>query len=110
LFSARFTGGGVPSTARDAALTTLVALNFLSFFFFGTIAIKPLKIYVCHSQPIALTTAIAKDNIGKTARPGRFNVRIRFVTFILLLFSSCFGFGQLQVTVSPVCHLAAPRP
>jgi hypothetical protein len=37
LFSARFTGGGVPSTARDAAFTALVALNFLSFFFFGTI-------------------------------------------------------------------------
>jgi len=36
LFSARFTGGGVPSTARDAAFTALVALNFLSFFFFGT--------------------------------------------------------------------------
>jgi hypothetical protein len=30
---------GVPSTARDAAFTALVALNFLSFFFFGTIAI-----------------------------------------------------------------------
>ena len=40
LFSARFTGGGVPSTARDAAFTALVALNFLSFFFFATIAIK----------------------------------------------------------------------
>jgi hypothetical protein len=39
LFSARFTGGGVPSTARDAAFTALVALNFLSFFFFGIIAI-----------------------------------------------------------------------
>lgn len=39
LFSARFTGLGVPSTARDAAFTALVALNFLSFFFFGTIAI-----------------------------------------------------------------------
>jgi hypothetical protein len=26
-------------------------------------------------------------------------VRIRFVSFILLLFSSCFGFAQLQVTV-----------
>jgi hypothetical protein len=36
LFSARFTGGGVPSTALDAALTALVALNFLSFFFLGT--------------------------------------------------------------------------
>ena len=35
LFSARFTGGGVPSTARDAAFTALVAVNFLSFFFFG---------------------------------------------------------------------------
>ena len=33
LFSARFTGGGVPSTARDAAFTALVAVNFLSFFF-----------------------------------------------------------------------------
>lgn len=39
LFSARFTGLGVPSTARAAAFTALVALNFLSFFFFGTIAI-----------------------------------------------------------------------
>jgi hypothetical protein len=39
LFSARFTGGGVPSTVRDAAFTALVALNFLNFFFFGTIAI-----------------------------------------------------------------------
>ncbi len=39
LFSARFTGGGVPNTARDAAFTTLVAENFFSFFFFGTIAI-----------------------------------------------------------------------
>ena len=39
LFSARFTGLGVPSTARDAAFTTLVALNFFSFFFFGTVAI-----------------------------------------------------------------------
>jgi hypothetical protein len=37
LFSARFTGGGVPNTARDAAFTALVAVNFLSFFFFGTI-------------------------------------------------------------------------
>ena len=34
VLSARFTGGGVPSTARDAAFTALVALNFLSFFFF----------------------------------------------------------------------------
>jgi len=33
LFSARLTGGGVPSTARDAAFTTLVARNFLDFFF-----------------------------------------------------------------------------
>lgn len=39
LFSARFTGLGVPNTARDAAFTALVALNFFSFFFFGTIAI-----------------------------------------------------------------------
>jgi hypothetical protein len=39
LFSARFTGGGAPSTARDAAFTALVAVNFFSFFFFGTIAI-----------------------------------------------------------------------
>lgn len=39
LFSTRVTGLGVPSTARDAAFTALVALNFLSFFFFGTIAI-----------------------------------------------------------------------
>jgi hypothetical protein len=39
LFSARFTGGGVPSTALDAAFTALVALNFFSFFFFATIAI-----------------------------------------------------------------------
>src|SRR5580765_2068540 len=37
LFSARFTGGGVPSTARAAAFTALVAVNFLSFFFFGTL-------------------------------------------------------------------------
>jgi hypothetical protein len=36
LFSSRLTGGGVPSTARDAAFTALVARNFLSFFFFGT--------------------------------------------------------------------------
>src|SRR6185312_17057815 len=41
LFSTRFTGGGVPSTALDAAFTALVALNFLSFFFLGTIAIEP---------------------------------------------------------------------
>jgi hypothetical protein len=40
LFSRRFTGGGVPKTARDAAFTALVALNFLSFFFFGMIAIE----------------------------------------------------------------------
>jgi hypothetical protein len=39
LFSTRFTGLGVPSTARDAAFTALVALNFFSFFFFGMIAI-----------------------------------------------------------------------
>jgi hypothetical protein len=36
LFSARFTGGGVPSTALDTALTMLLALSFFSFFFFGT--------------------------------------------------------------------------
>jgi hypothetical protein len=36
LFSSRFTGGGAPKTARDAAFTALVALNFFSFFFFGT--------------------------------------------------------------------------
>src|ERR1051326_9512820 len=40
LFSTRFTGGGVPSTARDAAFTALVAVNFLSFFFLGTTAIE----------------------------------------------------------------------
>jgi len=39
LFSTRFTGGGVPSTALEAAFTALVALNFLSFFFFGMIVI-----------------------------------------------------------------------
>jgi hypothetical protein len=32
LFSARRTGGGVPSTARDAAFTTLAALNAFAFF------------------------------------------------------------------------------
>lgn len=36
LFSARFTGGGVPITARDAALTALVARNFFAFFLLGT--------------------------------------------------------------------------
>ena len=33
LFSARCTGRGVPNTARDAAFTTLVAVNFLALFF-----------------------------------------------------------------------------
>jgi hypothetical protein len=42
---------------------------------------------------------MAEDSIGKTASPGRFGVRIRLVSFILLLFSSCFSFAQLQVTV-----------
>jgi hypothetical protein len=37
LLSLRFTGGGVPSAARDMALTALVARNGLSFFFFGTV-------------------------------------------------------------------------
>jgi hypothetical protein len=32
---------GVPSTARAAAFTALVALNFLSFFFFAMIVIEP---------------------------------------------------------------------
>ncbi len=32
LFSARLTGGGVPSTARAAAFTTLAALNVFFFF------------------------------------------------------------------------------
>ena len=35
LFSARFTGGGVPKTARDAAFTMPAALIFFGFFFFG---------------------------------------------------------------------------
>src|SRR5882757_5598554 len=39
LFSARFTGGGAPNTARDAAFTALVTLNFFNFFFFGTISL-----------------------------------------------------------------------
>jgi hypothetical protein len=39
LFSARFTGGGVPSTARDAAFTALVALNAFGFLF-GTAPFK----------------------------------------------------------------------
>lgn len=41
LFSARLTGGGVPNTAREAALTISVARNFLIFFFFGINFIKP---------------------------------------------------------------------
>ena len=40
LFSTRFTGGGVPNTALDAAFTALVAVNFFNFFFFDTIAIE----------------------------------------------------------------------
>jgi hypothetical protein len=37
LLSLRFTGGGVPSAARDMAFTALVARNGLGFFFFGTV-------------------------------------------------------------------------
>ena len=36
-------------------------------------------------------------------------MRIRFVCFILLLFSSCFGFAQLQVTVFTGVSLGCSR-
>lgn len=62
LFSTRFTGGGVPSTARDAAFTALVAVNFLSFFFFGTTAIET------HSSIIS-TENSALNPYGATACP-----------------------------------------
>ena len=52
------------------------------------------------SRPCALTKAFGANSIGKNIGcPGSLTMRIRLVCFILLLFSSCFGFAQLQVTV-----------
>jgi hypothetical protein len=43
---------------------------------------------------------MAANSIGKEQRAlGDPDMRIRLVSFFLLLFSSCFGFAQLQVTV-----------
>jgi hypothetical protein len=66
LFSCRCTGGGLPSTARAADLTAVVAVNLPSFFFLGMSSSLTLKDYLFSTktnlpvEPIALWFIVTK--------------------------------------------------
>ena len=66
--STRFTGGGVPKTARAAAFTTLVARNFFTFFF--AINLFCSQQPATGNQPSAVSTQPGKA-IHRRGREGR---------------------------------------